>query len=120
MDRLVIRREQIEALAVGARSRAWPTAIEKVMWAAHPIDCEVLGDDAVHIRALAASSEARDLGFDEYEEHLRYAHVLFRVGTDTLLGEKFPWARSILGWVDVDNDLKLLALEKKTQMVLGY
>jgi hypothetical protein len=46
--------------------------------------------------------------------------LLFLVGADSLLRGAHPWAEAILGWVDVDNDLKLMALERKAHMVLGF
>jgi len=112
---LYIRREQMTVFKREAERR-YMEKLAKVIPPSYPGVSTALGPEGIMDWIETGFDKAKKYGFKEYNDITRYVHLMFQ-----LVNEKFDedpklqWAAAILGWKNVEDGLRLAALERRAR-----
>ncbi|MEK7404893.1 MAG: hypothetical protein AAB225_07270 [Acidobacteriota bacterium] len=93
---LVIRPQQMEALR-RAMERQFENRALAHLRLYLPDECEALGETGVRATIRYAMHQARQYGFEEEYDILRYLNLMYALGFEFDADRRYTWAREILG-----------------------
>ncbi len=114
---LTIRKKQFEELDRLFSEKSIPVFIASLLRRSFPEACDALGKEGLMRRIAAGKELAEKYGIHRLDNVIRCINLMFiLVREDYDAADETDWAGKILNWPEADEDLKLAALEKRSEI----